>query len=248
MDTSLYQQYEQQKSWRSFDRVYKQLGDIKGKRILDLGAGSGFVSRHFSKNGANVTAVDADADLVQNAKLDPGGVNWVCADFGALDFSAEQSLDGIWTSFAIAYVGNPVSWLRRIRQSLSPGGWIAVVEMADLLGHEPLEGADKGAIADFVDDARSSGSYWFDAAHLLDDWIKEAGLSITWSADLNDSELCFDGPASHEVLAAWKWRLSRMPRLQSMTSQGFTERFLDCLANPNHESHSRVRAVLAHLP
>lgn len=248
MDTSLYQQYEQQKSWRSFDRVFEQLGPIMGKRILDLGAGSGFVARHFSKHGANVTAVDADAELVQKAKLNPGGINWVCADFGARDNSTQQSYDGIWTSFAIAYVGDPVSWLKHIRQRLSPRGWIAVVEMADLLNHEPLESADKDAIADFVDDAQSSGRYQFDAAHRLDDWIMEAGLSISWSADLDDSELCFDGPASDDVLDAWRWRLSRMPRLQTMTSKGFTQRFVRCLTNEQHRSHARVRAVIARGP
>lgn len=248
MESSLYQQYERQRSWRSFDRVFRRLGTVEGKRILDLGAGSGFVARHFSNQSAAVTAVDADADLVREARLDPGGVNWMCANFGDLDFSSGRQIDGIWSSFAIAYVEDPVAWLFRLRQCLSPGGWIAVVEMADLLNHEPLGISDREAIAGFVDDARSSGRYWFDAAHRLDDWIVEAGFSINWSADLDDLELCFDGPASDEVLNAWRWRLSRMPRLQSMTSQGFTERFLHCLADPSHRSHSRVRAVVARRP
>ncbi|MEM7706163.1 MAG: class I SAM-dependent methyltransferase [Pseudomonadota bacterium] len=248
MKTSLYQQYEAQRSWRSFDRVFRRLGAIEGKRILDLGAGSGFVARSLSQQGAEVTAVDGDADLVQEARLDPGGVNWMCANFGDLDLSSGRQIDGIWSSFAIAYVEDPVAWLTRVRQSLSPGGWIAVVEMADLLNHEPLGISDREAIAGFVDDARLSGRYWFDAAHRLDDWIVGSGLSITWSADLDDLELCFDGPASDQVLNAWRRRLSRMPRLQSMTSRGFTERFLHCLADSSHRSHTRVRAVVARRP
>ncbi len=38
--------------------LFKLLGDIKGKRILDAGCGEGYLSRKLAKAGAEVTAVD----------------------------------------------------------------------------------------------------------------------------------------------------------------------------------------------
>ena len=46
-----------------------QLGEIKGKKLLDLGCGAGEAAVYFAKNGADVTATDISAqmlDLVQH--------------------------------------------------------------------------------------------------------------------------------------------------------------------------------------
>nr|WP_130859859.1 methyltransferase domain-containing protein [Gracilibacillus phocaeensis] len=38
--------------------LFKLLGDVKGKRILDAGCGEGYLSRKLAQSGAKVTAVD----------------------------------------------------------------------------------------------------------------------------------------------------------------------------------------------
>ena len=45
------------------------LPDLKGKRILDLGCGSGGMSKYFIENGANyVLALDISQNMINEAK------------------------------------------------------------------------------------------------------------------------------------------------------------------------------------
>jgi 2-polyprenyl-3-methyl-5-hydroxy-6-metoxy-1,4-benzoquinol methylase len=46
----------------------KQLGDVLGKRILDIGCGEGRYSRELAKRGADVTAVDCAEFSINCAK------------------------------------------------------------------------------------------------------------------------------------------------------------------------------------
>ena len=68
------------------------------------------------------------------------------------------------------------------------------------------------------------------------------------SLDLEDRELAFDGPASPEVVDAWRNRLDRMKLLQDFCGPDFErlrEEFLGCLAHPGHRSTARVCCCIA---
>lgn len=45
--------------------AYEAMGDIKGKRILDLGCGAGETSVYFALKGAKVTAVDISEEMIE---------------------------------------------------------------------------------------------------------------------------------------------------------------------------------------
>lgn len=45
--------------------IIKKLGDIKGKKILDLGCGAGEASIYFAKKGAKVTATDISKGMLE---------------------------------------------------------------------------------------------------------------------------------------------------------------------------------------
>ena len=67
--------------------IFELLGDIKGKRIADVGCAAGFFSFQLVEKGANVIGIDASADMVacarekQSTKGIPAGVlSFVCAD------------------------------------------------------------------------------------------------------------------------------------------------------------------------
>lgn len=47
-------------SWQKPGLVIEKLGDIKGKEIADIGAGTGYFSFRMAELGANVTAIDVD--------------------------------------------------------------------------------------------------------------------------------------------------------------------------------------------
>ncbi len=46
-------------------KILKKLNDIKGKKILELGCGAGEASVYFAKKGADVTATDISAGMLQ---------------------------------------------------------------------------------------------------------------------------------------------------------------------------------------
>src|SRR3989344_1611494 len=56
------------------------LGDVKGKRILDVACGQGFFSRALNAAGAHVTGADIAPELIAIAKkLGPAGITYLAA-------------------------------------------------------------------------------------------------------------------------------------------------------------------------
>ena len=47
----------------------KYLGNIPGKKVLDAGCGTGFLSVILAKNGWKVTAIDNSSDMLEQAKI-----------------------------------------------------------------------------------------------------------------------------------------------------------------------------------
>lgn len=64
-------------------RLAAQIGDLSGKRVLDLGCGEGKNAAFLAKAGAVVTAVDISARALLNGKAiwgDVAGLTWVQGD------------------------------------------------------------------------------------------------------------------------------------------------------------------------
>ena len=47
--------------------VERALGNVKGKRILEIGCGYGLFSRHFANKGAKVTGIDISKEMIDIA-------------------------------------------------------------------------------------------------------------------------------------------------------------------------------------
>jgi len=52
--------------------LLRALGDIKGKKILDIGCGEGFFSREFFEKGATVLGVDVATEMIKVAREESG--------------------------------------------------------------------------------------------------------------------------------------------------------------------------------
>jgi hypothetical protein len=138
--------------------------------------------------------------------------------------------------------------LSRWRELLVPGGWLALVEVDDLLGHAPLSPDITEQVRAFYDESRKAAGYDFECGHRLADSMTRAGLRVVTERVLRDDELSFDGPAQAEVLTAWRERLNRMAGLKRFLAARFAEfesAFLAALASAHHRSNARVFAVIA---
>lgn len=67
MDDIPYDQY--------VDLTEDALGSLQGKRLLDIGCGTGLLSVKFAKKGASVTGVDLSADMLAVASERAGSLN-----------------------------------------------------------------------------------------------------------------------------------------------------------------------------
>ena len=238
--------------WRRWSDVYPYLGDLSGAEVVDLGCGIGDQACDLSRLGAHVFGVDGNQDVIDHAKSRRiPHTRFVCCDITDIK-DTEMKSDGVWTSFTAAYFPRFDVLTRSIDSVLKPGGWLAITEVDDLFGHEPLHPRWSALIEKYYARSIEEGIYRFRShAHVCEvlsgrDWL------IDVDRKLEDDELCFVGAASSEILEAWRARLSfMMPRFLERFGEeamGFDSAFLECLASKEHRSRSRVWFILVRKP
>jgi hypothetical protein len=186
--------------------------------------------------------------LIALARARHPEIRFEAMDVRSLTQSSFGPVEGIWASFVPAYLPDLELTLSRWRECLRPGGWVALVEIDDLLGHEPLASALKEELTMFYREARSAGRYDFECGRRLAAAAAAAGLTILHEGTVADDELSFQGPAAADVLEAWRLRLQRMGGLRQFLGPRFTEvehALLAALAAPDHRSIARVVVVVA---
>jgi SAM-dependent methyltransferase len=105
------------------------LGDVRGRRVLELGCGAAAGARWLDGQGADVVALDLSAGMLRHARLaeDRSGVRvpLVQADALALPF-ADGAFDIVCTAFgAVPFVADSGAVMREVARVLRPGGtWI----------------------------------------------------------------------------------------------------------------------------
>jgi ubiquinone/menaquinone biosynthesis C-methylase UbiE len=116
----------QQDLGRSLQVAFAWLGDLQGKRVLELGCGPGDYTIMLARRGAQVTAIDiAPSSLwITRARAQANQVDqatqtgWMAAE--TLAFAAE-SFDWV-VGFGLLHHANPAALGPEIRRVLRPGG------------------------------------------------------------------------------------------------------------------------------
>jgi len=240
--------YRRQFAWRDWPRMFEVLPDVRGRTVLDLGCGVGDLAAELVARGARVIGIDANEELVAAARA----LKLERADFRVGDLRALPELgrevDGIWCSFAAAYFVDFESVLRSWTAVLRPGGWVALTEVDDLFGHEPLGAEAREVFERYADEALRERRYDFRMGRRLSECARRAGLRVEKELELADRELAFDGAAEPEVLQAWRDRLEGLRLLREKCGARFDalrDEFLACLGRPDHRSRARVLGSLA---
>jgi trans-aconitate methyltransferase len=98
-----------------------ELLDVKpDERILDLGCGTGHLTQEIQDHGAEVTGIDASADMIAKAKESYPGVTFQVAD--AADFHFDEPFDAVFSNAVLHWVHKADDAIKCVYDSLKPGG------------------------------------------------------------------------------------------------------------------------------
>ncbi len=128
----------QHQVWSSEARRGWELAEFSaGQRILDLGCGPGFCTQDLAYmlgEYGEVIGVDKSKAYIdflnQTADLHNLNVKGVCSDFDNMELE-EESLDGAYCRWALAWVPNPEEIIAKVRRALVPGGAFVIQEYYD---------------------------------------------------------------------------------------------------------------------
>jgi SAM-dependent methyltransferase len=108
------------------ERELRLLGDLRGKRVLDLGCGTGAAAIGFAHRGAIVIALDAsEARLTharERAEREEVKVEWRRGDLADLAFLRAESIDAAFSADAVAEVDDAARLFRQVQRVLKPNG------------------------------------------------------------------------------------------------------------------------------
>ena len=245
---SLSSEYRRQFGWRSWPKIFEALPPVRGQVVVDLGCAVGDQAAEFVARGARVIGVDINDKLIEEAR----SRQLPDADFRVADLRTLPDLgvkaDGLWCSFSAAYFPDLPTVLTAWSANLRPGGWIALTEVDNLFGHEPLGTRAKGLLDAYAQEALAAQWYDFHMGRKLKDHLERAGFQVSSVLTVVDQELSFDGPAPPAVLDAWRNRFDRMTLLRRFCGDDFEnvrDEFLRCLRSADHRSVAKVYSCIA---
>jgi SAM-dependent methyltransferase len=106
------------------DQELRLLGDLQGKRVLDLGCRSGAGAVTFAQHGAIVIALDAADTHIARARARAEQaevkVEWRIGDLADLAFLRAESIDAAFSAFSVAEVDDVSRLFRQVQRVLKP--------------------------------------------------------------------------------------------------------------------------------
>jgi ubiquinone/menaquinone biosynthesis C-methylase UbiE len=106
--------------------ILSRMGDVRGKRLLDIGAGLGESSVYFALQGAQVTMTDISPGMVQTGRelarrygVEVEGIVTGAEDLGV----AAGCFDYVYIANTIHHVHDRDALFQKIHRALKPGGF-----------------------------------------------------------------------------------------------------------------------------
>jgi ubiquinone/menaquinone biosynthesis C-methylase UbiE len=105
-------------------------GDVAGLRVLDLACGNGYLSRRFARQGATVTGVDANAPIIERARLrearEPLGISYQVGDAAHLGQLDDGVFDLVICNMALMDIEDAAGAIQEVARVLRREGRFVV--------------------------------------------------------------------------------------------------------------------------
>ena len=122
-------EYDRRKTYLdSFEKnkLLPLLTDIAGKKILDVGAGTGRLAMELERAGAQVTALDVSPRML--AKIKNKNIEKVVGDAESLPFG-DGTFDVVVAAFLIVHLKDPTKFFDEAYRVLKSGGILLVTNI-----------------------------------------------------------------------------------------------------------------------
>ena len=121
--------------WQKPDLVIDQLGNVEGKVVADLGAGTGYFSRRIAYKGATVIAID----------IDPKAIQWMEQQKARFPAELQERLiirqadendprlgknevDMVLLVNTYSYMSDRVIYFRKLKDAIRPKGSLIIID------------------------------------------------------------------------------------------------------------------------
>lgn len=217
------------------------LGDVRGRRVLDLGCGTGVLARRLWRLGAHVLGADGSTEFLERAWQRPGGasIDWTVVD--ALDEDAIAALgafDAVACTMVLMDLPDLAPLFRGVRRVLSQGPFVVAT------AHPSFNRPDATFWREAGEDA--SGAAWSRSGLKLTAYARAYRQHVYGMADQQAPQWYFHRPL-HELLgpafdAGFVLDALREPTFPTDTASRFGAGFPPILVfrlRPSHGVHGQ---------
>ncbi|MGZ6764434.1 MAG: class I SAM-dependent methyltransferase [Nocardioides sp.] len=161
------------------------LGNFAGRRVLDVGCGSGPLAAAMVERGARVTGVDASAAMLDLARERLGeAVDLHVADLAEPLPLADAAYDDVVASLVLHYLEDWSGPLAELRRVLKPGGRLLVSVNHPSAYAIVYPEKDYFAVTRYAEDYTFDGrvtwlTFWHRPLHAMTDAFAAAGFRVT---------------------------------------------------------------------
>lgn len=206
--------------------IWKQIGDIEGKQILDFGSGEGVTANHFAMNN-EVIAIEPSEEMLANAWKDYQ-YKQIVGDANALSEFDDESFDVIICHNVLEYIDDKAAVINALTRILKKDGFISiakhnragrVMQMAILL--DDFEKANA-----LLDGEKSSASKFGAIRYYEDNDIQKWEPSLTISTifgirtfwDLQQNQEKHGDEEWQEKILQLEMRVAQVPEYRDIAS------------------------------
>ncbi len=145
------------------------VGEVAGRRVLDVGCGTGRQSLRLAERGAIVTGIDFSEGMLARAAAKPGAarVSWVRHDAEAMLPFADGAFDIIVNGLMLDHVADLAGLFGEMKRVCRAGGRIAISVM-----HPAM--ILRGVTARFTDPATGRETRPASREHTISDYVMAA--------------------------------------------------------------------------